>query len=62
MGWLLRGLPWQAALLIGLGLLGYAGYRLAGHQTGVGTLLFAAAGALTVARSLARARSKGRRP
>ena len=59
MGWFLRDAPWQASLLVGLGLLGFAGYRLAGHQGGPSTWVMAGAGVFAVVRSLLRARSGG---
>lgn len=58
----LRFLPWRIALLVGLGMLGYTGYRLADHQHGVGPLLLGAGGVSVVVRCLSRARDRGPRP
>lgn len=62
MWWLLRRAPWQASLLVGLALLGYGGYRLAGHHGGSGSWLLTVAGLFVLVRSLPQARRGRSRP
>jgi hypothetical protein len=59
-GWFLRDALWQVGLLLGLGLMAFAGYRLDDHHGGPGAFVLALAGAVATVRSVLRA-GRGRR-